>query len=216
MDKLQQKLNYKFVKPELLKAALTHSSISSNVGKNYERLEFLGDRILGVAVASMLYKSFPAEPEGNLSQRFVALVCKETVADVARKVGLGEFLRVADEDIRDNENVLCDVCEAIIGAIFIDGGMDSAIGFVNANWLDLIDKKVAPPKDAKTSLQEIAHIKGLGVPHYEIVNRSGLEHEPIFTVEVKLGDGIKACGKGHNKKLAEFAAATKMLELLDK
>ena len=78
MDKLQQKLNYKFVKPELLKAALTHSSISSNVGKNYERLEFLGDRILGVAVASMLYKSFPAEPEGNLSQRFVALVCKIT------------------------------------------------------------------------------------------------------------------------------------------
>lgn len=216
MDKLQQKLNYKFVKPQLLKAALTHSSISSNVGKNYERLEFLGDRILGVAVASMLYKSFPAEPEGNLSQRFVALVCKETVADVARKVGLGEFLRVADDDIRDNDNVLCDVCEAIIGAIFIDGGMDSAIGFVNANWLDLIDKKVAPPKDAKTSLQEIAHIKGLGVPHYEIVNRSGLEHEPIFTVEVTLGDGIKACGKGHNKKLAEFAAATKMLELLDK
>ena len=216
MDKLQQKINYSFKNTDLLMAALTHASVSSNIGKNYERLEFLGDRILGVAVASMLYKSFPSEPEGNLSQRFVALVCKETVADVARKIGLGEFMRVADGEIRNNENVLCDVCEAIIGAISIDSSIDRAIDFVNANWIDLIDKKVAPPKDAKTLLQEVAHIKGLGVPHYEVVSRSGLEHEPIFTVEVKLGEGIKACGKGHNKKLAEFAAASKMLELLDK
>lgn len=216
MDRLQHKINYRFKKTELLKAALTHSSISSNVGKNYERLEFLGDRLLGVAVASMLYKTFSAEPEGNLSQRFVALVCKETVAEVARKIGLGQFILVADEEIRNSENVLCDVCEALIGALYLDAGINEAMKFVENYWSDLIDKRVSPPKDAKTLLQEVAHIKGLGAPAYKVVKRSGLEHEPIFTVEVSLGCDFTAQGKGHNKKLAEFAAATKMLELLDK
>lgn len=209
---IEEVLKYKFVNSKLLTTALTHSSMSSSPSKNYERLEFLGDRVLGMAVASLLYRIFPTEPEGNLSQRFTALVCKETVAEVARSIGLGKFLQVAEDDIRENENVLCDVCEAVIGAIYMDAGVTEAIDFVEQHWKDLIDKRVAPPKDSKTQLQELAHVKGLPAPIYEIIDRSGPEHEPVFWVKVSLGDDLSAQGKGHNKKLAEFAAATKMLE----
>ena len=209
-------LKYNFNNPKLLQKALTHSSISSLAAKNYERLEFLGDRVLGVSVASLLYKIFPHEPEGSLSQRFTALVCKETVAEVARNIGLGKYINAADNEIKNNENVLCDVCEAVIGAIYIDGGVEAAIDFVEKNWKDLIDKRIAPPKDAKTRLQELAHIKGLDYPVYQIIDRSGPEHEPIFTVELKLNDQLVVTGQGHNKKLAEFDAATKMLELITK
>ena len=126
MKELQQILKYKFNKVELLQKAITHGSVDANVEDNYERLEFLGDRVLGVAVASLLYNLFPKDPEGNLSQRFVGLVCKETVAEVAKTLKLDEFMKVATEDLRQNENVLCDVCEAVIGAIYIDGGVDGA------------------------------------------------------------------------------------------
>ena len=209
-------LGYSFNNQKLLQKALTHSSISSLAAKNYERLEFLGDRVLGVAVASLLYKTFPHEPEGSLSQRFTALVCKETVSEVARSIGLGKYINASDGDIKNNENVLCDVCEAIIGAIYIDGGVEAAISFVEKNWKDLIDKRIAPPKDAKTTLQELAHIKGLEKPSYQIIERCGPEHEPVFTVELRLGDDLVITGQGHNKKLAEFEAATKMLELIEK
>ena len=214
MDDLEQILKHSFKNKNLLKTALTHSSANSHVAKNYERLEFLGDRVLGVSVASLLYKIFPDEPEGNLSQRFTALVCQETVAEVARTLDLGRFMIVVGEDIRENESVLCDVCEAVIGAIYIDAGVEAAISFVNHHWGDLIDKRVAPPKDAKTTLQEVAHIKGFGAPHYEIVDRQGPEHDPIFTVRLVLENGPEVTGEGHNKKLAEFNAATKMLELI--
>ncbi|MBE6448388.1 MAG: ribonuclease III [Alphaproteobacteria bacterium] len=211
---IEQILKHEFKNKNLLKAALTHGSVSSYVTKNYERLEFLGDRVLGMSVASLLYRNFPNEPEGNLSQRFTGLVCKETVAEVARELGLGRFMFVAEDDIRENENVLCDVCEAIIGAIYIDAGVEVAVDFVNEHWSDLIDKKVAPPKDAKTALQEMAHVKSLPMPKYKIVDRKGPEHEPVFMVEVCLGNEYVARGEGHNKKLAEFEAAKKMLELI--
>ena len=216
MEELEDILQHSFKDENLLKIALTHSSVNSHVAKNYERLEFLGDRVLGVSVASLLYKIFPSEPEGNLSQRFTALVCKETVAEVARILNLGKFMIVADEDIRENESVLCDVCEAVIGAIYIDGGVDAAINFVNLHWKDLIDKRVAPPKDAKTTLQEVAHIKGLGVPQYEIVGSDVPEHAPSFTVRLKVEGAADVLGHGHNKKLAEFDAAAKMLERISK
>ncbi len=205
---------YVFHQPQLLETALTHSSVNPHVAKNYERLEFLGDRVLGVAVAALLYKNFPAEPEGSLSQRLTALVCKETAAEVARKLNLGQLMRVADEEIRHNENVLCDVCEAVIGAICLDGGLDKAVAFVNYHWTELIDKKVAPPKDAKTTLQEFVHTLGLPAPQYVIVGREGPEHEPLFTVEVRVGEKYCAGGQGHGKKAAEFAAAASLLKRL--
>ena len=148
MKQLQQILRYQFNDDTLLAKALTHGSVNSDVLANYERLEFLGDRVLGEAVAHLLYNIFPNEPEGNLSQRFVRLVRKETVSDVALVLKLDEFMRVASDELRKNVNVLCDVCEAVIGAIYIDGGSDAAIEFVNNHWRELNDKNVEPPKDA--------------------------------------------------------------------
>ena len=215
MENLQQILRYRFKDVGLLRRAITHGSVNSEATSNYERLEFLGDRVLGVAIASLLYKLFPKEPEGNLSQRFVGLVCKETVAEVALSLRLNEFMRVISDDLRKNENVLCDVAEAVIGAIYIDAGVDAAIEFVNNHWRELIDKNVAPPKDSKTKLQEFSHSLGLGTPQYKVISRTGSEHEPIFEVEVSLDGKKKATGKGRSKKLAEFDAARAMLEIVN-
>lgn len=215
IENLEKILGYTYKHKQLLKQALTHSSVSSHVSDNYERLEFLGDRVLGLAIASLLYKIFPDEPEGSLSQRHTGLVCKETVAMVARNLHLDEYMIVANEEIRDNENVLCDVCEAIIGSIFIDADCVEAIKFVNVHWRELIDKNVAPPKDAKTTLQEIAHTKGLGVPVYKMEGREGSEHEPLFYISVALNGMTPEIGEGRNKKLAEQEAAAKMLKRLE-
>ena len=215
MEQLQQILKYQFKDVSLLKKALTHGSVCSDVLGNYERLEFLGDRVLGEAVAHLLFNIFPKEPEGNLSQRFVRLVRKETVAEVALVLKLDEFMRVSSDELRTNVNVLCDVCEAVIGAIYIDAGSEEAIKFVNNHWRELIDKNVEPPKDAKSKLQEIAHVKGFGVPQYKVIGREGNEHEPIFEVEVSLGVGKTVSAKGKNKKMAEMAAAKAMLEKIN-
>lgn len=216
MTELEQILKHKFKNPQLLDKALTHSSVSSHVDANYERLEFLGDRVLGVSIASLLYKLFPNEPEGSLSQRFTGLVCKETVAEVARRLELSKFMKVSNPEIRRNENVLCDVCEAVIGAIYIDGGVEGAINFVNTHWRELIDRNIEPPKDSKTKLQEVAHVKGLGMPVYRLVSREGSEHEPLFHIGVSLSGVAEQLGQGRNKKLAEFDAADKMLEKIGK
>lgn len=215
IEELEKILNYKYKNPALLKQALTHSSFASDVEKNYERLEFLGDRVLGLSIASLLYNIFPHEPEGSLSQRHTGLVCKETVALVAKTLQLDKYMIVANEEIRDNENVLCDVCEAVIGSIFIDGDCVEAIKFVNQHWRELIDKNVAPPKDAKTALQEVAHAKGRGVPVYKLEGREGSEHEPIFYMSVSLKGVAPEVGEGRNKKLAEQEAAAKMLKKLE-
>ncbi len=212
MVELEKILQYHFSDKSLLKRALTHSSCSSHVSENYERLEFLGDRVLGLTIAALLYRIFPNEPEGSLSQRFTGLVCKETVAEQARLLHLDRYMYVANEEIRDNENVLCDVCEAVIGAIFIDAGCEQAVEFVNKHWRELIDKNVAPPKDSKTALQEVAHVKGLGMPVYRLVDRKGSEHEPIFYIGVSLNNVPEEIGEGKSKKLAEFDAASKMLQ----
>lgn len=215
VDELEKILKHKFTNRSLLVKALTHGSINSHVDGNYERLEFLGDRVLGLAIASLLYKLFPNEPEGNLSQRFTGLVCKETVAQMGRTLRLNDFMNVGSEEIRNNENVLCDICEAVIGAIYIDGGVEDAINFVNNHWRELIDRNVAPPKDAKTTLQEEAHVKGYGVPVYKMVGRKGSEHEPLFFISVSLKGIDDVVGEGRSKKLAEFDAATKMLEKIN-
>ena len=214
IEELEKILGYKYKNPALLKQALTHSSHASKVEENYERLEFLGDRVLGLTIASLLYKIFPKEPEGSLSQRHTGLVCKETVAQVAKSLQLDKYMIVANEEIRENENVLCDVCEAVIGSIYIDSDCVAAIDFVNAHWRELIDKNVAPPKDAKTMLQEKAHAKGRGVPVYKLEGREGSEHEPVFHISVTLKGLPPEIGEGRNKKLAEQEAAAKMLKKL--
>jgi len=214
MKELEDILEYRFKNRHLLKQAVTHSSKTQSLSENYERLEFLGDRVLGVAVASLLYRCFPGEPEGNLSQRFVALVCKESVSEMARKLKLDNFICAEGIDIHNNENVLCDVCEAVIGALYIDAGSEEAISFVQKHWKPLIDTHTRPPKDAKTLLQEAAHEKGYAAPVYTEISREGSEHEPLFHMQVSI-DGLKPQnGSGRNKKIAEQQAAEKMLEIL--
>ncbi len=170
--------------------------------------------MLGVSVAEMVYKVFPDEPEGNLSQRFMALVCKETVAEMALKLGLDRYIMAESIDVRHNDNVLCDVCEAVIGALYLDGGCETAIHFVQQHWRPLVDTHTRPPKDAKTQLQEAAHEKGLSAPRYVEISREGAEHNPVFHMQVEI-DGIEPqSGSGRNKKMAEQNAAEKMLALL--
>ena len=214
MEALENKLGYNFNDRKLLFRALTHSSVTGDLSANYERLEFLGDRVLGVAVAAMLCRLFPSEPEGNLSQRFMALVCKETVSEVALDLGLDKYIRAEGIDVKNNDNVLCDVGEAIIGAIYTDSGCMQAIEFVEKHWGALINTHTNPPKDAKTSLQEYAHSKGWNTPKYTEVGREGTEHNPIFSMKVVVNGQDEQIGKGHNKKLAEQDAAQKMLKAL--
>ena len=214
-ENLENIIKYHFKNQSLLRQALTHSSHSIKIGENYERLEFLGDRVLGLSIAALLYRAFPEEPEGSLSPRFVRLVCREAVADMARRLQLDKYIIVGAEEIRRNEHVLCDVCEALIGAIFIDSDCETAVEFVNKHWKEIIDKNIAPPKDAKTKLQEVASAKNLGQPQYRIESREGSEHEPIFYISVSI-EGLDAeIGKGKNKKLAEQEAAAKMLKKLE-
>lgn len=214
-ENLENIIKYHFKNQSLLRQALTHSSHSIKIGENYERLEFLGDRVLGLSIAALLYRAFPEEPEGSLSPRFVRLVCRETVADMARRLQLDKYMIVGAEEIRHNEHILCDVCEALIGAIFIDSDCETAVEFVNKHWKEIIDKNIAPPKDAKTKLQEVASAKNLGLPQYKVESREGSEHEPIFHVSVRLNRGEPTFGHGRNKKLAEQEAASLMLERIE-
>ena len=214
MIELEKILSHSFADKHLLHQAVTHSSITPKLSENYERLEFLGDRVLGVAVASMMYDTFKREPEGNLSQRFMALVCKESVAEVARKLGFEKFVLSDSIDIKTNDSVLSDVCEAIIGALYIDAGCEKAVNFVQKNWRPLVNTHKQPPKDAKTQLQEVAHERSLPNPTYTAVGKEGSEHEPIFHMQVEV-EGIEPQkGKGRNKKMAEQDAAEKMLKKL--
>lgn len=212
MDKLEKILGYEFENRKILEQALTHGSVAHASTINYERLEFLGDRVLGVAVAEMLYKLFPNEPEGSLSQRFVALVCKESVAEVALKLGLDRFVHAERLDVEKNDNVLCDVTEAVIGAMYLDAGSEKAIAFVQKHWEDLVHKYTKPPKDAKTSLQELTHQNQWKMPEYEEVGREGKEHDPKFFIKVSVAGHGFAIGEGHNKKAAEQDAAKKLLK----
>ena len=214
MQELEKKLEHVFKNRHLLRQALTHTSKTARLSENYERLEFLGDRVLGVAVVEMVYRLFPDEPEGSLSQRFMALVCKETVAEMALKLGLDGYIAAESVDVHHNDNVLCDVCEAVIGAIYLDAGAATAIAFVQKNWRPLLDTHTRPPKDAKTTLQEVAHEKGLSAPRYVEIGREGAEHDPVFYMQAEI-DGLEPeQGRGHNKKAAEQNAAEKMLRKL--
>ena len=215
MDKIEKNIGYKFNNKALLQQALTHSSLTANIHRNYERLEFLGDRILGLTVAEMLYTSFPDESEGSLAQRLAILVSKETVAEFVINLGIAPYIGVQMEDVRHSENVLCDVGEALIAAIFLDSGdLNVAKEFIHNNYKDMIDVKSRPHKDYKTLLQEKAHVLGFDAPVYAVIEKRGSEHEPEFLVEVNVGKNKVSYGKGRNKKQAEQNAAKKMLEIL--
>ena len=218
---LSRRLGHAFAEPGLLYQALTHSSAAGSVGevaRSYERLEFLGDRVLGLIVADMLLDRFPGEPEGALARRHAFLVSREALAEVARALDLGAFLRVSrGEDEgggRTKPALLADVCEALIGALYRDGGLQVARAFVAPHWSPLLDQDRTPPRDAKTGLQEWAQGRGLPLPAYREVAREGPAHDPRFTVAVTVGDLPPAKGSGRSKRLAEQAAARQLLARL--
>ena len=216
MEKLQQVLNYHFNNINLLKQALTHSSVTSNIHRNYERLEFLGDRVLGMTMAHLLYKMFPNDKEGILARRHVKLVCAEAVAEVSLRLGLNNYIITKDKETAERQNVLCDVGEAIIGAIYVDSDIENAISYIEYHWKNLIDKDFGDIKDFKTQLQEKFHSLKLASPVYEVIEKSGTEHEPLFKIRVCLNENVCAYGFGKNKKMAEQQAAQNLLNIMEK
>ena len=183
-----------------------------------ERFEFLGDRVLGLILADMLLKAFPNEDEGALAQRFAALASAPTLDFVATKIRLGEHVKVAPGQRADEADtaVLPDALEALIGALYLDAGLDAARKFVVAQWEPLLKTALTPPKDAKTALQEWAQARGLPLPVYDVVAESGPAHAPHFEMTATIQGYSPAKGEGRTKRLATQAAATAMLALLPK
>lgn len=199
----------------LYEQALTHGSHAAD---HYERLEFLGDRVLGLVVADWLYALFPTEKEGQLSRRFNQLVAGGTCAQVAREIGLPPHLRLGkqarDDGAIDSDNVLGDAIEALIGAIYLDRGLEAARAFIKAHWDTRLDAKTSAPKHPKSALQEWAAAHGRKAPSYEVLDRSGPHHALHFTVQVTIKGAGEAKGEGSSKQEAETAAATALLEVL--
>ncbi len=220
---LARHIGHAFAQPALLREALTHPSAAvrrpDGTGDNsYQRLEFLGDRVLGLVIADMLLQRYPNEAEGPLALRHVDLVRRETLADVGRRLDLGQYLRLAKGEEaageRDNPTLLADACEALIGALYVDGGLEAARVLIEAHWAPMLAAAGHPPQDAKTALQEWAQARALALPDYQEVERSGPPHEPMFTVEVRLEGQPVERGEGRSKRLAEQAAAERLLRHL--
>lgn len=218
---LSERLGHRFARPELLALALTHSSLSKarrDRHETNERLEFLGDRVLGLVVAEILIARFPTESEGDLAYRHAGLVRRDALAQVARSVGLGAFMRMSrgedDGGGRDNPGLLADCCEAVIAALYLDGGFAVARRFIRDQWADMVEERRDPPKDDKTRLQEWAQGRGLPLPGYREVGREGPAHAPQFTIEVTVEGEAPARGSGASKRMAEQAAAQALLERL--
>ncbi len=226
---LAEKIGYFFTRPELCEEALTHpSALASEHGRGhrvrkpshrgYERLEFLGDRVLGLVIADLLWRRFESEPEGHLTRRLTHLVRGEALARVADTIGIGDHLLLSRAEkaagAAANPGILADVCEALIAAIYLDGGFDAASAFVRRFWQPLIDEMEGPPRDPKTALQEWAQARALALPIYELVGTTGPDHALRFTVAAKVAgcDGVTATAS--SKRIAEAKAAALLLERL--
>ena len=213
--RLEAALGHSFRDKSLLTTALTHMSAEESRLASYQRLEFLGDRVLGLSIADLLFRHYPQSEEGNLSRRLADLVRKETCAEVAQGWNLGQFMRLGDGEIlggaRKNKAILADACEAIIGAVFIDGGYDAARALVERAFGERLMKPVRPLRDAKTALQEWAQGKGYATPTYSERGRSGPDHAPVFVVAAKISGLADSEARGPSKRLAEQAAAEAFL-----
>ena len=217
-DKLQFRLGYRFADPDLLNRALTHSSAVSpakRIERSYQRLEFLGDRVLGLVVADMLYRRYPKANEGELSRTLNTLVRKETCAIIARTLDLGKEMNLGESEARtggsEKEAILGDVTEAVIGAIYCDGGLGKAYEFIERMFEEFLADGQANKADAKTTLQEWAQARGLEPPSYTLVERTGPDHAPEFTIAVALGNFEQLSATGPSKKIAEHKAAEMFL-----
>ena len=214
------RIGHRFAKPDLLIRALTHGSVSSSTREDNQRLEFLGDRVLGLVMASALLEHDKGATEGQLAPRFNALVRKETCADVAREVGLGEVLKLGRSEMlsggRRKQALLGDAIEAVIAAVYRDAGFDAARDMILRLWGNRITNVEEDARDAKTSLQEWAQARGDTPPTYTQISRDGPDHAPVFTIAARLSDGTEACASAGSKRQAEQAAAAALMTKLDK
>jgi ribonuclease III len=223
-EDLAQRLGHVFTRPALLAEALTHSSALAPargksrrraVQRHYERLEFLGDRVLGLVIADLLWHRFETETEGHMTRRLADLVRRETLARVALDIGLDRHLVVSSSEAAAgaarNPSILADVCEAVIAAIYLDGGLPAAAAFVGRYWAPLIEGMEGPPRDPKTRLQEWAQARGLGLPAYRLVATEGPSHAPRFTVAASVAQSEEASATASSKRAAEAEAAAVLL-----
>jgi ribonuclease-3 len=218
MKNLQNRISYQFRDVSLLARALTHPSMGK--AENNQRLEFLGDGVVGLVVAKIVYDLFPNEQEGELARRQASLVRGETLAKIARGISLGEVLKVALSEVqsggRDSDSNLEDAMEALIGAIYLDGGLKAAEDFMIPRWSVLAKSAISAPKDAKTALQELAQGRGLPLPNYQTLEVAGSAHAPYFTIEVSVQGFAPAIAKANNKRTAQREAAKILLEKIEK
>jgi ribonuclease-3 len=228
-EDLARAIGYEFSRPELLSEALTHpSALAAERGRGrarrrlaprgYERLEFLGDRVLGLIIADLLWRRFEHEPEGHLTRRHTHLVRREALARVANAIGLGNYLVLSRAETAvgtaANPGILADACEALIAAIYLDSGFEAASAFVHRFWEQLLAEMEGPPRDPKTALQEWAQGRGLELPVYKLVGRSGPHHALLFTVAASVAGHVPATATASSKRAAEAAAAAMLLDRL--
>lgn len=212
----QDRIGHTFIRPDLLVRAMTHSSIASETRPDNQRLEFLGDRVLGLVIAEALMGGDRVAQEGQLAPRFNALVRKETCADVARQIGLGEVLKLGKSEQvtggRRKLALLGDGMEALIAAVYVDGGLEAARAMILRLWADRIGQVAQDARDPKTTLQEWAQARGMKPPVYVVAERSGPDHAPVFRIEARLEDGRAGSGAAASKRAAEQAAAKALLD----
>jgi ribonuclease-3 len=218
LKEFEQRIGVFFQDPALLVQAVTHSSVMGAMRRNNERLEFLGDRVLGLVMAEAMLLQDTEAKEGILAPRFNALVRKETCADVARQIGLGDVLKLGRSEQqtggRRKEALLGNAMEAVIGAIYLDQGLETAKGMIIREWGARIDNVEEDARDAKSTLQEWAQARGQDLPKYELIARSGPDHAPQFEIQVRVASGQAAQAKANSKRNAEHAAAASLLAQL--
>ncbi|MBF0249013.1 MAG: ribonuclease III [Alphaproteobacteria bacterium] len=219
LAKLQEILGHTFADRVLLEQALRHASTTSKRTHSNERLEFLGDRVLGLAVAEALYLEFPKEEEGPLARRYAGLTSRDTLTRVAEGIGLLDFAEKQSADketrARSRATLAADAMEAVLGAFYLDAGFETARAFIREHWRALIAEDLRPPKDAKTALQEWAQARALGLPSYEVAGRDGPDHAPQFTVRVTVPGHGAGEGRGGSRRAAEQEAAQALLTTLE-
>jgi ribonuclease-3 len=220
LDGLEQALGHRFARPDLLVQATTHAGAGhgrADAADN-ERLEFLGDRVLGLVVAELLVERFPKATEGELGPRLTALVRREALAEVAGDIGLGGYLSLSAADAaagaRNHPKLLADACEAVIAALYLDAGLDAARTFIARGWARQIGAVATMPVEPKTALQEYAQGRGLPLPVYVVTHSAGKAHDPVFEVQVNVKGLEPMVAKGSSKRIAEKAAALAMLQRL--
>jgi len=220
LQAFETRLGHQFSNPELLVRSLTHASISSPTREDNQRLEFLGDRVLGLAMAEAVLEHDPSASEGQLAPRFNALVRKEACADVAREIDLGAVLKIGRSEMmsggRRKKALLGDAMEAVIAAVYLDAGFEPARALILRLWGNRISQVESDARDAKTALQEWAQARGLPPPDYAEISREGPDHAPTFTIEARLGNGKSAQATAASKRQAEQAAAKTLLESVGK